>query len=196
MAPKAEPTADPVLAILDGLGVVVFVANPEGRLTAVRGAVTSRFGYRPEELLGKSMGVLASPESAEFFEEKLRRQLSRTAAPSVYQITMLTKTRSRVRVHVRTALLREEGKTTGIAAILHPILESESARPHRSWLTLTPRQHEILIMLAEGLSTDEIASGLTIQRDTVRNHIRSLLRALGSHSRLEAVAKARQAGLL
>jgi len=196
LSPHDEPDADALSALLDELGVVVLVADPDGRLAAVRGAVTSGFGYRPEELLSKSMCDLASAESRELFDRKLRLQLSQPGTPSVYQLTLLTKTRSRVRVHVTTALLREQGKTIGIAAILHPALESVAAPAHSSWLSLTPRQHEILLMLAEGLSTIEIAARLTIQRDTVRSHIRTLLRALESHSRLEAVVKARQAGLI
>jgi two-component system nitrate/nitrite response regulator NarL len=61
---------------------------------------------------------------------------------------------------------------------------------------LTPRQLEILRFLAEGSNTDAIAAELGIALETVRNHIRALLRRLGVHSRLEAVATARRHGLL
>jgi DNA-binding CsgD family transcriptional regulator len=61
---------------------------------------------------------------------------------------------------------------------------------------LTPRQHELLRLLAHGRSTDEIAAELTIAADTVRNHVRRLLRRLGARTRLEAVARAREHGLL
>jgi DNA-binding NarL/FixJ family response regulator len=47
-----------------------------------------------------------------------------------------------------------------------------------------------------GHSTEQIASSLGIAPDTVRNHIRRLLRALGVHSRLEAVALAVRDGLV
>jgi DNA-binding NarL/FixJ family response regulator len=63
-------------------------------------------------------------------------------------------------------------------------------------LGLTPRQLEVLHHLAHGESTAQIAKGLGIQRETVRNHVRGILRALRVHSRLEAVAAARQRGLL
>lgn len=61
---------------------------------------------------------------------------------------------------------------------------------------LTPRQREILELIASGLSTSEIASTLTLSTETVRNHVRSLLRELGVHSRPEAIAAARRLGLL
>jgi DNA-binding CsgD family transcriptional regulator len=51
-------------------------------------------------------------------------------------------------------------------------------------------------MLAEGMSTDQVAAMLHLSKETVRNHIRHVLRALGAHSRLEAVAMARRQGLL
>ncbi len=61
---------------------------------------------------------------------------------------------------------------------------------------LTPRQHEILRLLAQGLTTERIAAALGLSVETVRNHIRGLLRALDVHSRLEAVAVARRFDLL
>ena len=56
---------------------------------------------------------------------------------------------------------------------------------------LTPRQAEILRLLEHGRSTRQIAEELHLSLETVRNHIRHLMRALGVHSRLEAVALAR-----
>jgi DNA-binding CsgD family transcriptional regulator len=61
---------------------------------------------------------------------------------------------------------------------------------------LTSRQLEVLKLLAEGKSVREIGEVLYLSKATVRNHVRSLLQALGAHSQLEALAKARQIGLL
>ena len=58
---------------------------------------------------------------------------------------------------------------------------------------LTPRQVEVLRLLEQGRSTKQIAAELHVSTETVRNHIRRLFRALGVHSRLEAVAAARAA---
>ena len=46
-------------------------------------------------------------------------------------------------------------------------------------------------MLERGRSTKQIADELHLSRETVRNHVRHLLHALGAKSRLEAVAVAR-----
>ena len=61
---------------------------------------------------------------------------------------------------------------------------------------LTQREREVLALLAEGLTTREIASRLFISLNTTRNHVQRLIVKLGAHSRLEAVAAARRAGLL
>jgi PAS domain S-box-containing protein len=57
---------------------------------------------------------------------------------------------------------------------------------------LTPRQAEVLRLLEHGRSTTQIAHELHLSQETVRNHVRHLLRALGVNSRLEAVAVARR----
>jgi DNA-binding CsgD family transcriptional regulator len=61
---------------------------------------------------------------------------------------------------------------------------------------LTGRELEILRLLAEGLRAGVIAASLGLSLATVRNHIRSILRKLGCHSQLEAVAEARRRGLV
>jgi len=63
-------------------------------------------------------------------------------------------------------------------------------------ISLTPRQREMLQALAAGLSTRQIAGQLTLSELTIRNHISSLLTALGCHTRLEAVAKAHRLRLI
>jgi DNA-binding NarL/FixJ family response regulator len=63
-------------------------------------------------------------------------------------------------------------------------------------LKLTARQVEVLQLLAEGAQAKTIASRLDIAETTARNHIAGVLRRLGCHSQLEAVAEARRAGLI
>jgi len=61
---------------------------------------------------------------------------------------------------------------------------------------LTPRQAEVLRLLKRGRSTEQIAQELHLSTETVRNHVRHLLRALGVHTRLEAVAAAHNVQLV
>lgn len=61
---------------------------------------------------------------------------------------------------------------------------------------LTPREKEVLRLIAEGLSSRTVAAELGISYTTVRTHIRSLGTKLGVHSKLEAIVKARELGLI
>ena len=61
---------------------------------------------------------------------------------------------------------------------------------------LTPREKEVLRLMAEGTSSREIAHRLGISYTTVRTHIRSLGSKLGVHSKLEAIVKARELALV
>ena len=74
--------------------------------------------------------------------------------------------------------------------------ESMSSAGRAGLPTLTPRQLEVLELLGKGKSAKEIGRELYLSEPTVRNHIRSLLQALGVHSQLEALARAREMGLL
>ena len=61
---------------------------------------------------------------------------------------------------------------------------------------LSARQRQVLELLAEGVPARGIAATLGIAEATVRNHIRLILRKLGCHSQLEAVAVAFRLNLL
>ena len=61
---------------------------------------------------------------------------------------------------------------------------------------LTPREKEVLRLMAEGYPSRSIASDLGISYTTVRTHIRSLGAKLAVHSKLEAIVKARELGLI
>ena len=61
---------------------------------------------------------------------------------------------------------------------------------------LTPRQREVLRLLAEGRPAKLIARELGLAETTVRNHIRAVLLELSCHSQLAAVAKGRRLGIV
>ncbi len=73
------------------------------------------------------------------------------------------------------------GRTSGDQALLVPLNE---------------RELEVLRLIAEGLSNHEIAERLVIALSTVKWHINNLFGKLGVHSRTQAVAQAKELGLL
>lgn len=60
---------------------------------------------------------------------------------------------------------------------------------------LTPREHDVLSLVARGRTNTEIASNLIVSDKTVRNVVSSIMSKLAVTSRAEAVAKARDAGI-
>jgi putative two-component system response regulator len=68
--------------------------------------------------------------------------------------------------------------------------------PRQSNSTLTPREVEVLDLLARGMSVDAIAGRLVVSVHTVRNHVRSLMAKLDVHTRLEAVTAAVRQGII
>jgi DNA-binding NarL/FixJ family response regulator len=61
---------------------------------------------------------------------------------------------------------------------------------------LSPREHEVLQLMARGLQNKEIAAELVISERTVKFHVSSILGKLGAGNRTEAVTMALQQGLI
>lgn len=65
-----------------------------------------------------------------------------------------------------------------------------------SAVDLTPREIEVLALLAEGASNQQIAAKLEIAVNTVRNHVQSVLAKMDAHTKLEAVVKGLRLGII
>ena len=61
---------------------------------------------------------------------------------------------------------------------------------------LTPREQEVIVLLTEGLSTNQVADKLFISSKTVENHRSNIMRKLGLHSTIELVRYAAKLGLI
>lgn len=79
--------------------------------------------------------------------------------------------------------------------LLAGVLDQLTGRVRATGANLTAREREILALLVEGVTTDEIGERLGVARNTVRNHVQRVLEKLGARSKLEAVAIARRVGL-
>jgi DNA-binding NarL/FixJ family response regulator len=90
--------------------------------------------------------------------------------------------------------VREGGAVVAIFGVGH--ISERPGRTRMPGINLTRRQLDVLHLLAEGASTQEIASRLSLSATTVRNHVANLLATLGVHSRLQAVVAASKAGVL
>ncbi len=87
-----------------------------------------------------------------------------------------------------------------IAVMGHHSYRSPSLRsgklPYLSCPRLTPREYEVLDLLASGLSDREIASKLVVSDATARTYTKRLLQTLGVNNRLQAVLKGVRCGMV
>ena len=93
-------------------------------------------------------------------------------------------------------LLATEAAWPEFTTVLGEFLASAAEQPAFAFLDqLTPREREVLDVLAHGVDNSEIAARLKIREKTVRNHVSTIFSKLGVTSRAQAVALARDAGL-
>ena len=85
--------------------------------------------------------------------------------------------------HIAASLLRR-------LAAIGPLLGSPQGRSR-----LTSRELEVAALLQEGLTNKQIATRLTIQLPTVKNHVHSILRKLETSTRSDAVAVLRSSSV-
>ena len=73
---------------------------------------------------------------------------------------------------------------------------ASSSRSRQSTTSLSRRECEVLVQLAQGATTTEVAAALVISKNTVKTHIRRILKKLDVANRAEAVARASALGLI
>ena len=102
-----------------------------------------------------------------------------------------TDAQKRLEMAVRNFVVAETGIPDSNARELLAIKRSPTAA-----VDLTAREIEVLKLLAAGSTTAKLADQLGISRTTANNHIQHIMKKLSAHSRLEAIRRAEQAGLI
>jgi PAS domain S-box-containing protein len=173
---------------LEKVRVPSFIAARDGTITWCNEAAKRLFG----DLTGQPLTVVVAPEDVPLVQRQLRRKLQGTPFTD-YEVDVFTADGRRRRAEISSVPIENGDSCHAVFGVVLPGKWRDRA-PSTS--PLTSRQNQVLQLLGEGASTEQIASMLHLSKETVRNHIRHILRALGAHSRLEAVAKAHRKGLL
>lgn len=88
------------------------------------------------------------------------------------------------------------GRDSAVYALLAQLDALHHAAPIRHPDDLSAREQEVLALLAAGLSNTEIAGRLVVARSTIKKHVNHIFAKLGAGSRAEALARARERGLV
>lgn len=175
---------------LEDVRVPSYVVDRHGIIRWVNPAAQRLVG----DVRGRQFTSVVSPEETRRAREVFARNISGNVERSDNEVVVVGADGNRVTVDLSAVPLRQGGRVIGMFGQVVDVDDDEPpppAHPH-----LTPRQTEVLRLLERGRSTEQIARELHLSAETVRNHIRHLLRALDAHSRLEAVAVARREQLL
>ena len=210
-----ESTSDPAFAV-DG----------EGRIAAWNQGAEKLFGLPVEEAVGRLCGTVLEGSDAcgaVCSENCTVRQAVERRHPMENFDLQVSTIKGRQWCNVSVLIIDEEQSPDPFAIhivrsidlrkrlemMVQDFIVSETAIPAVEALALvsgtrasarsadlTAREIEILRLLARGESTVAIASALHLSRATVNNHIQRTMKKLDAHSRLEAIRRAEQAGLI
>jgi PAS domain S-box-containing protein len=175
---------------LEKIRVPSYVVDRHGIVRWVNPAAQELVG----DVRGRQFTSVLSPEETRRAREIFARNISGVVERSDNELVVVSAEGERVTIDISAVPLREGGRVIAMFGQVVDVVEDQpapTAHPH-----LTPRQTEVLRLLEHGRSTGQIARELQLSVETVRNHIRHILRALGVHSRLEAVALTRREHLL
>ncbi len=170
-----------------------------GRLVCHRGCLGMRMALRQELVPTRDLLV--------------RTKAGREVWLSVSSVVVPARRRQQcLLVHLFRDVTREKDLEQGVQQLLSSAaklaLSRGAALPSRGTdspmslppsppsMDLSPREREVLSLLASGTSTKAIARKLSISLPTVRNHIHGILAKLGVHSQLQAVVLSLKKGLI
>jgi DNA-binding CsgD family transcriptional regulator len=188
-----------------------YAVNREGQIVAWNRAAENVFGYPSTETIGKKCWELMCGRDSfdnEYCCEGCPVRSSAFANKSVNGFHIKFRTASlEMRDFTVSALLLRSAAGNDIMVHLCRNKPSNENKPLNGSAksqapsqnprgNLTQRECEILILLAEGSSTEEMSSTLCISKHTVRNHIQHILFKLQVSSRLKAINLSRRLGVI
>ena len=185
MAPTAGGLAlgGDVERALAGIPVPSYVLDTDGVVRWINPAAQRLLG----DVRGRHFTSVVGPEDQARARALFARKVLGTTAATESGAVLVATDGTRVALEVSAVPLLGGGRVVGVFGLLTDSHEAASVPPAH----LTPRQAEVLRLLEQGRSTKQIAQELHLSTETVRNHVRHLLHALGVSTRLEAVAAAR-----
>jgi PAS domain S-box-containing protein len=167
--------------VLEHVNVPSYLIEPNGIVRWVNQAARRIVG----DVVGRQFTSVVAPENTRRARELFARKIVGGTSATDAGVVIIDREGRRVGVEITSVPVFDGEHVVGVFGQVSDVVEEPHPHPD---LQLTPRQAEVLELLERGWSTKQIATELHLSTETVRNHIRHLLRAIGAHSRLEAVA--------
>jgi len=214
MTGSFEATDRPADEVLDALAAgeafselfrrsrhAMLLADDERRYLAANDAASALLGLPRESIVGRTIDEFTPPETRSAIDAQWRDFISRGTQDGRYELLLadgrpveLTFSATAniapgVHVSMLMAVDEEERSEAGSGAV--PRAASEDGKATR----ISPREVQVLRLVALGGSNAEIAEQLGISSETVRNHVRGARGKLGARTKAHAVALAIEGGL-
>jgi PAS domain S-box-containing protein len=175
---------------IERVRVPAYVIDRQGIIRWLNPAARKLVG----DVRGRHLTSVVAPEESRRAREIFTRNLLGPRAGSDNKAVVIGADGERMSVEVSAVPLRSGDRVIGVFGQVTEVEKDDAPPPPHPHLT--PRQAEVLGLLEHGRSTEQIARELHLSIETVRNHVRGLMRALNAHSRLEAVAIGRREHLV
>ncbi|MDT0459660.1 response regulator transcription factor [Streptomyces sp. DSM 41527] len=161
------------------------------RMPDLDGLAATKIISDDEDLAGVKILILTTFENDEYVAEALRAGASGFLGKGINPDELLNAIRV---IAAGDALLCP---TATKALITRFLAQAAAPRPQTSpeLATLTPREHEVVTLVAAGLSNDEIAERLFVTPLTAKTHVNRAMTKLGARDRAQLVVIAYQTGL-
>ena len=199
----SPPTGSPSpVEILDHCDLAVIATDADGVVTTWNARAEALYGWSREEAVGRHIMELTVPDESRRTADEAMTAIQRGES---WQgpFRLRRKDGSLFTAFVKDSpIFDAKQQLMGIVGVSIEIGEPALAQAIRSMVsdtnnhtgrrtrTLSPREREVLGLLARGLTGEQIAARLVLSPETVRTHIRNAREKLGASTRVEAVTMA------
>ncbi|ABF52717.1 helix-turn-helix domain-containing protein [Sphingopyxis alaskensis] len=194
MTLKAMIATSPIAAVISNPHL------PDNPIVECNDAFAALTGYRPDEIIGRNCRFLTGPDTEPELSAELRRAI-RDRRAALVEILNYKKDGTRFRNAVLVApLFGPDGELEYFLGSQMEVERGDARADDRRdaararIAALSPRQREVLLLMAEGLLNKQIAWRLGLSERTIKMHRSALLRSLGVETTADAIRLAVEAG--